>query len=425
MIAQDNLPINEKWSFSYEQVNCRSSIINLDLNLIETQLKRSIFSSLRSLFVCTTNLSYISSSFIETLNSLHQVERLELPFILLNKKSTLSLLNLIVLSIKQVHGNLLRINTRNLQKLKIQSSLDNLDFVYLDKIKYLDCIEYESYLNRFLNLEYLYVLNIINLDDDLLFNLIKLKEIHFEHDHFAFYSLVNQKRILDDRQQLSIYHQGLKKGDYLEHDLNYGSDSLNDENIQIYLSNYTELANQLTFIKYINYSSWQSNELSIPDDFIKKFVNLNGIWITEKIDNQVKFIRLLNDCVSFSFLKLNYSQLTQLFYCQLPRLCSTIKNLEIKDEQKLIDNLDFSFIFKLDYLNSLTTNKRIQFDFVYLAFRQLPKFCNFTFKKLDSKDSDSDLIRIHHFKKNVELCINQSTYFYDNLDDLFVKIKEL
>lgn len=438
VIAQDHLPLNEKWSFTWNQVNCACSIVDLNLNFIETQLKRDIFSNLKSLYLYTINLSYLTSSFIECLNRLQFLERLEISFILLNKIKTLNLFNLQVFSVKKVHGNLLILNTPKLSKLRIQSAnCNNLKFIFPETIEYLDCAEFEIILNKFKNLKILFCLDMIDINNDLLINLIKLEEVHFERNHFTFYNLVNQKRIFN-RTNLDIYYQGLKSGDYLEQNLNFGSDSLNEANIQIYLNNYSNVANQLTFIKYINYNCWELNDSispGIPEDFIRKFVCLNGIWVTHQVNNELKFIDFLKNCSNYSFLKLNYSQLTQAFYSQLPTLCPTIKNLEIKEEPEIINNLDFDFLIRFNYLTGISTNKKLSIEFMYQIFREL-NLCNLTFqcktnfnRHLNSNDqidsTDETTIKIHHFKNNFEVCLKNEIYFFDTLDDLYCSLKEL
>lgn len=440
VIAQDSLPVNERWAFTFEPVSLCSSIISLDLDLIETQMKRELFSSLRSLFISLCNLSYLSSSFVDSLNRLQLLERLELPLILLNGRRTLALANLRILSLKQVHGNRLSLRTPKLGKLRLQSAcFDSLEIVFPDELKQLDCAEFELCINRFVHLECLFCLSISDLNEHFLLNLPELKELHFERDHFAFYSLANQQRLLH-RPGLAVYYQGLRSRGYLEANLNFGSDSLNEENVGIYLSNYDELPNRLVFIKYINYNCLESKQ--VPEEFIKKFPHLNGVWIERKIEDELKFANFLIGCPNFSLLKLNFSGLSPEFYSVLlPTLCATIKNLEIKDEPNLIEELSFEFIRNFHYLTTLVTNKRIGVEFVYEAFKELKYLCSFTFRGCfassahnlegdsssanhdNENNADQETVKVQCFKQNFEVSMNNEILFYNTLDELYHSLK--
>ena len=437
VIAQESLPVNERWSFTFEPVSLCSSIISLDLDLIETQMKRELFSSLRSLFISLCNQSYLSSSFVESLNRLQLLERLELPLVLLNDRRTLGLANLKILSLKQVHGNRLWLQTPKLSKLRLQSAcFDSLKIAFPDELKQLDCVEFEPCINRFVHLEHLFCLSITDLNEDFLLNLAELKELHFERDHFAFYSLTNQQRLLN-RPALAIYYQGIRSRGYLEQNLNFGSDSLNEENVGMYLSNYDDLPNRLVFIRFINYSCLQSKQL--PEGFLKKFPHLHGVWVESRIEDELKFANFLSDCANFSLLKLNFSGLTPDFYTVLPTLCPTIKNLEIKDEPSSIEKLSLDFVRKFDYLHSVVTNKRIAFEFVYEAFSELKHLCSFTFRgcfaahnlegdnlggdNLEGSE-DKEIIKVQCFKQNFEVSMNEEIYFFNDIDELYYTLKE-
>ena len=423
VIAQDHLPVNESWSFTYEKVDCSSSIINLNLNLIESQLKREVFSSLKQLYIYTISLSYLSASFVETLSKLELLERLEVPLVLLKSKTTLDLQCLKTLSIKQVHGGQLILKTPTLSKLRVQTAcVQNFELIYPEMITHLECGEFAYNINSLVNLESLFCLSIIDLNEDFLLNLIKLKEIHFEHDHITFYNLLNQKRLFN-RPDLNVFYQGLNNLEYLESNLNYGSNALNEDNIRIYLKNYANVADHLIFINYINYNCWETVEeidnQFIPPDFISKFVNLDAVLITEQIRNEFRLIDFLNSCFSFSFLKLNNSSLRDEFFAQLPLLCPTLRNLEIKDEPDRIDKLSFNFVFRLPYLTTISTNKRVTVEFVYQAFKELRYLSNFSFKKDDEIE-----VNVQYFTNLFEVCLNKEICFFDTLDDLYNSLKE-
>lgn len=407
VISQNSLPINDKWCFTYELVDCRNSIVSHDLNFIEFQLKRAYFSNLRHLYIHLINLSYLCQTFVRSLNYLYKLERLEVQaLILLRKPESLNLLNLKSLNIKKVHGNQLTLTTPKLFQLKTQSDLKNLKFISKEKIRYLECVEYESQVTEFTNLEYFYCFLIENVDNTLFTSLTKLKEIHLEHDVFTFYNLLNQKQ--QNRSDVTIYYQGIGNLEYLEDNLNYGSDSLNEDNIQIYLNNYSNLANKFTFIKYINYNCWESN--NVCNDLLKKLVNLNGVYVRKKIDDEFKFIEFLNRCVNFSILKLNSSLLTQTFYNQLPIYRPTIKCLEITLTTDEIDNFDFNFLFQLKFLSTFSSNKKFKLEFIYQLFKDLKYFANYS----------NDNLKIEYFNHSFEVCKNDDEiYFFDNLDELY------
>lgn len=428
VVAQDSLPVNERWSFTFEQVSIRSSIINLDLGLIERQLRRSVFSSLRSLFISLCNLSYLSASFVDCLNRLELLQRLELPLILLNSRRTLALANLKIFGLKQVHGNRLSLRTPKLTSLRLQSPcFDLLEIVFGEVLQMLDCVEFNMCINQFVNLEYLFCLSITDLNEDFLMNLPQLKELHFERDHFTFYSLANQQRLLN-RAGLKLYYQGVLSRGYLEQNLNYGSGSLNEENVSTYLNG--EIANRLN-IKYINFNCLEQKQ--IPDDFLKKFVHLTGVWVERKVEDSLKFANFLSDCPNFSFLKLNFSGLPPAFYSVLSTLCASLSHLEIKDQPDLINEISFDFILNFEHLTALATNKRISIEFVYQTFKELKYFYSFTFRgcypdsAADEKGSENrenaEMIKVHCFKQNFEVRMNDEILFFDTLEELYCSLK--
>lgn len=439
VIAQDSsLPVNERWSFTFEQVSIRSSIISLNLGLIETQLRREPFSSLRHLFISLRNQSYLTASFVDCLNRLELLERLELPLILLNARRTLALTNLKCLAAKQVHGNRLCLRTPKLAKLRLQSPcFDNLEIVFPNELKLLNCVEFDLCINRFVNLESLFCLSIIDQNENFLLNLPALKELHFERDHFTFYSLTKQQRLFN-RADLQIYYQGLRSRGYLEQNLNYGSDSLNEENVKTYLANYAEVAKRL-FIRYINYNCLEPEQ--IPEDFIDRFVHLNGVWVERAIQDELKFANFLSDCPKFSLLKLNCSGLSPQFYLVLPSICTSLKHLEIKDRPDLIAEISTEFLLNFEFLTTLATNKRISVEFVYQAFKVLKYLASFTFRRrctgVDSdnfvsdnnslensnSDNDKETVKVHCFQQNFEVHLYDEVLFFNSLEELYCSLQ--
>lgn len=420
VIAEDEykFTLNRTWFGSDEGIDTLHTILcpNLSRSIqIESQLRRSLFSSVRQLYIHSNYLSFKSSDLGNCLNHFKRLERLEILNLEIQSESRLVLPLLKVLNIS-VRGDLCILDTPCLEKLKIQflNTIDNVKLVYPKRIRVAEFQENRKLLNKFTEIEHLFCKRFESIDDDFLAHHPKLKQIHFDGNDQVFAQLKNQKERLH-RRELKIYFIGIHFDHLPQYSSAFNHSDLYEKNVKLLAENYPKnrVANVLPFVDQINYNSVEENFKQLPKDLVRRFVNLEQVRVTNKVNDQQKFTSFLTACSNFSYLKLINSELDAYFYSSLlPECCPSLTGLTIKD--KHVDELDFEFLFRLDYLITLITNKQLSIEFVADLFSKLKHFEQIWFNHLEDK------VRIvTQEDRSLRLYINEKESQFNNSDDMF------
>jgi len=425
VIAEDEykFTLNRKWfgtdeSRKMNEIDTLHTILcpNLSSSIqIESQLKSYLFSGIKQLFIHSNYLSFKSSDLGDCLNHFTKLETLEILNLELQSESRLCLPNLKVLNIS-VRGDLFVLDTPKLETVKIQflNCIDNIKFIYPQQIRHAEFQEKRKLLRKFSNLEYLYCKRFEAIEDNFLMNYPKLKQIHFDGNDQVFAKLKSQKERFH-KKDLKIYFLGVHFDNLPQYSSAYNHSDLYEKNVKLLADNYgkNKIANVLPFVERINYNIYEENFKELPKDLVRRFVNLEQVTVTNKVNDQQKFTNFLKVCSNFSILKLNNSSLDSFFYTnRLPECCPSLTSLTIKDEN--VEELDFDFLFRLSYLINLITNKQLSIDFVYDLFTKLKHFEQIWFSHLNDK------VRIvTNENRLLRLFINEKETQFYNIDEMF------
>lgn len=428
VIAEDEFKftLNRKWFATNEPIDTLHTILcpsNPAESLkIESQLRKNLFSSIKQLYIHSNYLSFKSDDLGNCLNHFKRLEILEILNLEINSESKLILPNLKVLN-WSVRGDICVLDTPKLELVKIQflNGMDNIEFLYPEKIKHAEFQEKRNILKKFVNLEHLAIKHLEFIEADFLQHHSKLKQIHFDSNDVVFFELKQQKERLK-RKDLKIFFLGINFDELPQYSSAFNHSELYEKNIKLLAEAYERkrIANVLPFVEQINYNTFEDNFKQLPKDLIERFVNLELVKVTKKVEDLKKFQNFLKNTSNFSSLKLNNSSLNAQFYSeQLPACCPSITNLTIKDEN--IEEIDFDFLFKLDYLISLITNKQLSIEFVYDLFTKLKHFEQIWFSHLEDKvrivTNESKLLRLYINEKETQFhCLDEMFKFMrDNL----------
>lgn len=420
VIAEDEykFTLNRKWFGTFQPIDTLHTILCPDISQsikIESQLRTGLFSSIKQLYIHSNYLSFKSSDLGNCLNHFERLETLEILNLEIHEQSRLVLPNLKVLNIS-VRGDLCVLDTPKLEKLKIQflNGIDNIKFLYPDRIKYAEFQEKRKLLKKFTNLEYLYCKRFDSIEDDFLANYPNLKQIHFDGDDQVFAKLKAQKDRLRNKE-LKIFFLGIHYDHLPQYSSAYNRSDLYEKNVKLLADGYpkNKIADVLPFVEHLNYNICEEHFKQLPKDLLKRFVNLEEVRVTSKINDQPKFIAFLRACSNFSNLKLINSKLNSSFYTvQLPVCCPSLTGLTIKDET--IEELDFDFLFRLGHLTNLVTNKQLSIEFVNELFSRLKHFEQIWFNHLEDKIrivTDED--------RTLRLFINEKETQFHHVDKMF------
>lgn len=420
VIAEDEykFTLNRTWFGSDEGIDTLHTILcpNLSRSIqIESQLRRSLFSSVKQLYIHSNYLSFKSSDLGNCLNHFTRLERLEILNLEIQAESKLVLPNLRSLNII-VRGDLLILDTPCLEKLKIQflNTIDNIKFLYPKRIKYAEFQENRKLLRQFTEIEQLYCKRFESIEDDFLLNHPQLKQVHFDGTDQVFAKLKAQKERLH-RRDLKIYFLGIHFDHLPQYSSALNHSDLYEKNVKLLAENYPKqkVAGVLPFVEQVNYNIYEENFKQLPKDLVRRFVNLEQVRVTNKVNDPRKFANFLTACSNFSNLKLVNSALDSHFYSHLlPECCPSLTGLTIKDQH--VDELDFDFCFRLDYLITLITNKQLSIEFVYDLFTRLKHFEQIWFNHLEDK------VRIvTREDRSLRLFINEKESQFNDVEEMF------
>ena len=374
----DSVPYNTIWFYTYDLINLQNLVkYNLyddcldntdsdntdpdntdsdnNVYLLNLNLNQPILGQLKQLYISGTEIT------LKTLNSLDQLVHLEIFYSYIydtTDNNVLSLPLLEILNFDSPEDNqYLIIDSTKLQRLRLYER--NVRIVHPESITYLEfyhCYEYKNLLSSCINLQHLYCHSIRPYDlkeFNFIKNLSKLKSIHLNATREAFASLAKEKKCFN--KDLKIYFRSLEfdEPDELPDGLRDGPDNRDysetraflDENlIPYYVEYYSRLADHCPFVNIVNYNHLERYFNQIPENFMKRFVDLKEFIVTRDVDNLDQLIRVLGECKTIRNLELHSSLGQHFFDSHLYDLCPYIRTLDIIGEEVL--NCEFILKFK-------------------------------------------------------------------------------
>ena len=371
----DCAPYHRRWFYTCDLISLQN-LIKYDYHCnVYFNLNQPFLSKLKQLY-----LYYIGIS-LETLNSLDQLVHLEIIDSYIDSitdKDVLSLPMLEIFNYEDSECNeYIIIDSTKLQRLRLYCPHlfdNNIKIVHPESITYIEFYFYYSYtdlLSSCINLQHLYCHSIDSGDLEefnLIKNLSKLKSIHLNASREAFASLAKEKKCFN--KDLKIYFRSLEfdEPDELPDELRDGPDESDcaedrdclDENlIPYYVEYYSRLADQCLFVKIVNYNHLERYFNQIPENFMKRFVDLKEFIVTRDVDNLDQLIRVLGECKTIRNLKLHSSLGQHFFDSHLYDLCPNVRTLDIIGEEVL--NCEFILKFKNTWVFTIYQTESIEF----------------------------------------------------------------
>ena len=198
-----DFPPNKRWFYTYELISIQNVIKYVLDDNVYLNLKQSILSELRQLYIDNTTI------ILETLNSLDRLVHLEISFSEVESIMDNNVLRLPMLEILALYwfdGANLLIDSTKLHALKLRG-YNTVELVHPESVTCVEVDEYfncRSFLDSCINLQHFYCQNFektpgVSADSNeynLIKNLSKLKSIHLDAPYYAFVSLVEEKKVL-------------------------------------------------------------------------------------------------------------------------------------------------------------------------------------------------------------------------------------
>ena len=424
VIYDSEIPVNRKEFITNQPFDCRNSVRTSNLVSIEHRLQRPMFFLVKQLKI-NDELLFDYSNTCELLNFFQNLESLELSALRLQSNGTLRLpaLKILTLHFTCVNGNCnkLTLDTIKLQRLRFEFyDQMNLIILYPQQITHLRINDYHHIIRQMTNLEYLFIDRLDVVENDLLRCLPKIKEIHLDHAQQVYANIRKQAYLY--AKQSTVYLRGIdfEPTDDAFKQLDHATSRSIIEQFSL---KYDRLASTLPFVNYVEYEYLDTYFDTIPSGLLDRMVNLCTLFV-DRITNVNKFLTFFNQCSralrTLSAVELKNTNLDQTFYSSMPNVCTNLYFLTIKDEQSLVDDLNFDFLFKFQYLVRFSTNKHLTIDFVRRMINQLKHLTQIRFRGKDCK--------IHLFfyiKNSIELYIKNiiknetSELTFTNFNDLF------
>ena len=378
----DHLPANRRWFYTYDLISLQNLFKHDLVQNVCLNLNQPILSQLKQLYI---NNNIVT---LEALNSLDRLIHLEIAYSKIKCLTDNNVLRLPMLEILNLHDpnfdKKVRLDLTNLQALKFYGFYVNLarpeSITYLEVYCYEDC---KNFLPSCFSLQHLfcYNLNQVDLNEfNLIKHLSKLKSIHFGESRKTFDSLVKEKKRFN--QDLKIYFQNLELDE-----LPVGLDDfhlgvcLNENLIQYYLEYYSRLADHCPFVDSVYYHDLERCFGQIPENFMKRFVNLKHFIAHKEVNNLDQLIRVLGECKTITRLVLPSSLGQHFFDFHLYDLCPNIDELEIFGERVL----NCEFILKFKYIWNFFVNQIESIEFVR-RFVESPEYINVKFNYFHNRD---------------------------------------
>ena len=235
----------------------------------------------------------------------------------------------------------------------------------------------------FKNIECLVIRKFNSIDTNILQLLPNLKELHFNESmenifkDFKGIGVLDQikeklKTFLDDARQLKgadfqFTFAGFQLTNTLLDELDFGVElitktssfgesneyeSVSDE--RFYLANYQLIKpGALHFIHRIDYTRLMSQVPSgqpLPSCFLEKFNGIDVVDVGETVQDESHFLRFLSSLKSLQILRLFAPKLSQEFYNQLPASAPLLVRLQLVENNRNEQQLNFEFVAKFPHL---------------------------------------------------------------------------
>ena len=364
------VPYNTRWFYTCDLISLQHLIKYDYYSNVYLNLNKPFVSKFKQLY-----LYYIGIS-LEILNSLNQLVHLEINHSYIYHTTDNSVLSLPMLEILNFdspeYNKYLIIDSTKLQRLRLYQR--NVSIVHPESVTYLEFYFYYSYtdlLSSCINLQHLYCYSIDSSDlkeFNLIKNLSKLKSIHLNASRGAFASLAKEKKCFN--KDLKIYFRSLEfdEPDELPDGLRDGPDNRDysetraflDENlIPYYVEYYSRLADHCPFVNIVNYNHLERYFNQIPENFMKRFVDLTHFFVKNNVNNLDQLIRVLGECKTIWNLKLHSSLGQHFFDSHLYDLCPNVRTLDIIGEEVL----NCEFILKFKNIRRFTVYKTESIEF--------------------------------------------------------------
>lgn len=414
-----------KWYQTYRPFDLSDLIRAKDLDFLQNEPFKKMFARLRMLYVYDFP-ERLPLYNLASLNTLQELEHLELWFLRVENQSKLTLPNLKVFCVNEHTSANLIIDTESLIHFKTVFELRQLTFPRVTSIRSVQCHKLTREILAFENLERLCCYLIpAPLDSELLARLPTLNRIQFYDLDSSYQTLKLQKRRLN-RRDLKIFFLGInfeqtndgrtQEIELSDHNLTFSRHHLNDQNLALYFDHYDRLDDRLPFVNCVDYASLEARFGSfdnMPADFFERFPIIKTVHAKTRIANQESFWTFLSGCSSIHTLWLKNSGLDQAYFDRLPAVCGSVGTLNIMEDLK-----NFDFILELENLIDLELDandpkKTIPLDLIRQAFSQLKHLEAITFTL------DQHVVYLGREEFGYEIDVNDLMSTYKNsLDDV-------
>lgn len=294
------------------------------------------------------------------------------------------------------HGvYLFKVDAPKLRLLSV-GDLNNMTLVHPESVREVLCDECDhSTLIKFKNLEILQCCIYLELKDDLLSQLVHLKEFHIDFPFLSYFTEETFDTLTTSLKELLRQREALKRSDLLITWRNVKL--LNAEQLDVSLQfmknlfnfpmkNYRFLLDKFRFSYhllpdriFLNYNFLVDGLAGgeIRDDFHKKF-RFSCVQVFSKVADPEHFLRFLKSVPKLTGLNLIDSDLSQSFLERLADELTDIREFYFNDERT---ELDLRFIMKFKELECFKTNldtEHNQHELLYEAGERLSKLQLFT-----------------------------------------------
>lgn len=390
VIAKNRLYTNFKWFDDHKLVDFKNLILYRKKFIQSNLFTNRYFIKLKKLHFHYDGYGLDKSVKLNNLNFLNNFKQLEtMALVLINVNFFIVLESL--LNLKSVHFDLDHKSSLICFSPKLEflmgNNFDNLHFKYVEQLKHLqtnkDTIHNFESLKKFTSyLQYLKVTlngaNNIDLLIDLINEMKKLKEICIKN-HSKKQLDLSKLKICTEKRLIKVFVNGILIDHFDKISSNKDCYLLDEDKLQVYLANYQSIHQNLYFITTINYNSFESFSNCIPNDFQTRLVNLIRIIVNCNVTKKDYFIKFLIYCERIQKLELVQSSLEPNFYLNLNYYLPFLYHLIIQDNEKIIDQIDFNFLFKLKHLSTFKINYHLDLNLVQELFIQKKVFIQIEF----------------------------------------------
>ena len=382
LIYDTKIAIAQRLPHNFQLINYPNSIrVSNGTHLKNCQLNNySVFLKIKHLCVHDDAFLDVDCDF---LNLYQNLEILRINFLIVKLNANkLKHRNLKVLDILCVGGSKVHSATLDLPKLetlKIKQLDIDLDFIHPQTINWAYLPATYDFIEKFTNLEYLFLDTVDQFDFTCL---PVLKVLDFYEEHYSPIRLSEiRTQFLSEQfsSDLNIFFCGI----------NIRSISLpqirNNNVLELICSNHLNLSPVLFFVETVNYSYLEGHFDEIRDALIIKFVKLRELVIDSTVRKPDQLDRFLNCHQYLETLCFRGSKLDQRFYNQLAIVTPLIQHLIIVDDLNIIDNLNLDFMMKFEFLIDFTTNRHLTIAFLESVFNKMNSIQFVHFKLRRSK----------------------------------------